>query len=191
MNYAGGWRAANWRRPSRAIRVWRISDFRLIASPRQMLDAAAGEARRLGIAPLILGDAIEGEAREVGRVLAGIALSCARHGLPAAAPCVLLSGGETTVTLRGNGRGGRNSEFLLGLALALGGAPGIHALAADTDGIDGCEDNAGAFVAPDTLRRARAMRHRRRRLPGGQRCLGFLRGARRPAGDRADAHQRQ
>jgi glycerate 2-kinase len=133
-----------------------ISDFRLIASPRQMLDAAAGEARRLGIAPLILGDAIEGEAREVGKVLAGIALSCARYGLPAAAPCVLLSGGETTVTLRGNGRGGRNSEFLLGLALALGGAPGIHALAADTDGIDGSEDNAGAFVAPDTLRRARA-----------------------------------
>ena len=133
-----------------------ISDFRLIASPRQMLDAAAGEARRLGIAPLILGDAIEGEAREVGKVLAGIALSCARYGLPAAVPCVLLSGGETTVTLRGNGRGGRNSEFLLGLALALGGAPGIHALAADTDGIDGSEDNAGAFVAPDTLRRARA-----------------------------------
>ena len=133
------------------------SEFRLIASPRQMLDAAAGEARRLGLAPLILGDAIEGEAREVARALAGIALSCARHGLPAAAPCVLLSGGETTVTLRGNGRGGRNSEFLLGLALALGGAPGIHALAADTDGIDGSEDNAGAFVAPDTLRRARAI----------------------------------
>jgi hydroxypyruvate reductase len=133
------------------------SEFRLIASPRQMLDAAAGEARRLGVAPLILGDAIEGEAREVARALAGIALSCARHGLPAAAPCVLLSGGETTVSLRGNGRGGRNSEFLLGLALALGGAPGIHALAADTDGIDGSEDNAGAFVAPDTLRRARAI----------------------------------
>jgi glycerate 2-kinase len=133
------------------------SDFRLVASPRQMLEAAAAEASRLGITPLILGDAIEGEAREVGKALAGMAIGCGRHGFPAKKPCVLLSGGETTVTLRGNGRGGRNSEFLLGLALALGGAPGIHALAADTDGIDGSEDNAGAFVAPDTLRRARAI----------------------------------
>ncbi len=132
------------------------ADYRLIASPRQMLAAAAAEAGRLGVTPLILGDAIEGEAREVGKALAGIALSCARHGWPARGPVVLLSGGETTVTVRGDGRGGRNSEFLLGLALALGGAPGIHALAADTDGIDGSEDNAGAFVAPDTLARARA-----------------------------------
>jgi len=131
------------------------SEFRLIASPRQMLEAAAEEARRLGLTPLILGDAIEGEAREVGKVLAGIALSCGRHGFPAEKPCVLLSGGETTVTLKGGGRGGRNTELLLGLALALDGAPGIHALAADTDGIDGSEDNAGAFVGSDTLRRAR------------------------------------
>ena len=133
------------------------SEFRLIASPFQMLEAAAAEARRLGITPLILGDAIEGEAREVGKALAGMALSCGRHGFPAQKPCVLLSGGETTVTLKGAGRGGRNTEFLLGLALALDGAPGIHALAADTDGIDGSEDNAGAFVAPDTLARARAL----------------------------------
>jgi hydroxypyruvate reductase len=133
------------------------SEFRLIASPRQMLEAAAAEAIRLGVTPLILGDAIEGEAGEVGKVLAGMAISCGRHGFPAEKPCVLLSGGETTVTLKGEGRGGRNSEFLLGLTLALGGAPGIHALAADTDGIDGSEDNAGAFVAPDTLRRARAI----------------------------------
>ncbi len=132
------------------------ADYRLIASPHQMLAAAAAEAGRLGVMPLILGDAIEGEAREVGKALAGIALSCARHGWPARGPVVLLSGGETTVTVRGDGRGGRNSEFLLGLALALGGAPGIHALAADTDGIDGSEDNAGAFIAPDTLDRARA-----------------------------------
>jgi hydroxypyruvate reductase len=131
------------------------SEFRLIASPRQMLEAAAAEANRLGIAPLILGDAIEGEAREVGKALAGIALSCARHGFPADKPCVLLSGGETTVTLKGKGRGGRNTEFLLGLALTLDGAPGIHALAADTDGIDGSEGNAGAFVTPFTLQRAR------------------------------------
>ena len=133
------------------------SEFRLIASPRQMLEAAAAEAIRLGVTPLILGDAIEGEAGEVAKVLAGMAISCGRHGFPAEKPCVLLSGGETTVTLKGEGRGGRNSEFLLGLTLALGGAPGIHALAADTDGIDGSEDNAGAFVAPDTLRRARAI----------------------------------
>ncbi len=132
--------------------------YRLLASPRQMLEAAAAEARRCGVTPLILGDALEGEAREAGRVHAGIALACARHGFPAARPCVLLSGGETTVTVRGAaGRGGRNSEFLLGLALALGGAPGIHALAADSDGIDGTEDNAGAFVAPDTPARARVL----------------------------------
>ncbi|PKO37770.1 MAG: glycerate kinase [Betaproteobacteria bacterium HGW-Betaproteobacteria-6] len=132
------------------------SEFRLIASPRQMLEAAAAEAQQLGITPLILGDAIEGEAREVGKVMAGMAKSCGLHGFPARKPCVLLSGGETTVTLHGDGRGGRNTEFLLSLALALDGAPGIHALAADTDGIDGSEDNAGAFVTPDTLARARA-----------------------------------
>jgi hydroxypyruvate reductase len=132
------------------------SEFRLIASPRQMLEAAAAEAHRLGVMPLILGDALEGEAREVGKLMAGMAKSCAQHGFPAAKPGVLLSGGETTVTVRGQGRGGRNTEFLLALALALDGAPGIHALAADTDGIDGSEDNAGALIGPDTLRRAKA-----------------------------------
>ncbi|MBS1144768.1 MAG: glycerate kinase [Proteobacteria bacterium] len=132
------------------------SEFRLVASPRQMLEAAAAEAQRLGITPLILGDAIEGEAREAGKVMAGIAQSCARHGFPAKGPCVLLSGGETTVTMKGDGRGGRNTEFLLSLAQALDGAPGIHALAADTDGIDGSEDNAGAFIDPTTPARARA-----------------------------------
>lgn len=132
------------------------STYRMIASPAQMLAAAAEAARRQGITPLILGDAIEGEAREVARAFAGMALSARQHGLPVAPPCVLLSGGETTVTVRGAGRGGRNSEFLLGLALALKGAPGIHALAADTDGVDGSEDNAGAFVTPETLARIRA-----------------------------------
>ena len=133
------------------------SEFRLIASPRQMLEASAAEAQRLGITALILGDAIEGEAREVGKAMAAMARSCGQHGFPAKKPCVLLSGGETTVTLKGNGRGGRNTEFLLGLASALDGAAGIHALAADTDGIDGSEDNAGAFVGPDTLARARQL----------------------------------
>jgi hydroxypyruvate reductase len=152
------------------------SEFRLVASPRQMLEAAGDEARRLGITPLILGDAIEGEAREVGKALAGMAVSCGRHGFPAQKPCVLLSGGETTVTLKGDGRGGRNSEFLLGLALALDGAPDIHALAADTDGIDGSEDNAGAFVAPDSLRRARELGLDIRRFMAANDAWGYFSG---------------
>ncbi len=126
----------------------------VIATAQGSLAAAAGAARAQGITPLVLGDAIEGEAREVARVLGGLALSCAIHGVPLQGPCVLLSGGETTVTVRGKGRGGRNAEFLLGLALALGGHPRIHAVAADTDGIDGSEDNAGALLLPDTAARA-------------------------------------
>jgi hydroxypyruvate reductase len=131
------------------------SDVVMIASPRTSLEAAAKVARDAGVSPLILGDAIEGEAREVGRAVAGIALSVRRHGLPLKPPAVLLSGGETTVTVKGKGRGGRNTEFLAGLALQLAGAPGIFALAGDTDGIDGSEDNAGAVVTPDSLARAR------------------------------------
>jgi glycerate 2-kinase len=130
---------------------------RLIATPRDSLIAAARLAREAGYAPLILGDAIEGEARECAIVHAGIALSAARHGEPIRPRCVLLSGGETTVTIRGEGRGGRNSEFLLSLAIALDGRGGIFALAADTDGIDGFEAAAGAIVTPDTLARARAL----------------------------------
>jgi hydroxypyruvate reductase len=150
------------------------SEFRLIASPRQMLEAAAAAASRLGVTPLILGDAIEGEARELGKALAGMAISCGRHGFPAKKPCVLLSGGETTVTLKGEGRGGRNTELLLGVALALDGAPGIHALAADTDGIDGSEDNAGAFVGPDTLGRAHALGVDPRQRLAGNDAWGFF-----------------
>jgi glycerate 2-kinase len=129
---------------------------RLIATPAQSLQAAADAARSAGIEPLILGDAIEGEARECGLAHAGIALSCAERGQPIAPPCVLLSGGETTVTVRGAGRGGPNAEFLLGLALALRGQPDIWAIAGDTDGIDGTEDNAGAWIGPETLARAQA-----------------------------------
>jgi glycerate 2-kinase len=132
-------------------------ETRLIATPWDSLAAAAAKAREARYRPLILGEAIEGEARECGIVHAGIARSAARHGEPAAAPCVLISGGETTVTVRGRGRGGRNAEFLLSLALALDGATGISALAADTDGIDGTEGNAGAIVTPDTLARARLL----------------------------------
>ena len=127
----------------------------MIATPQASLEAAAAVAPQGRRDALILGDAIEGEAREVGKVHAGIARQCAPR--PAVAPpCVLLSGGETTVTVQGKGRGGRNAEFLLALAIALDGQPGIYALAGDTDGIDGTEDNAGAIVTPDTLARAEA-----------------------------------
>ena len=128
----------------------------IVARPQASLEAAAAVARSAGFTPLILGEALEGEAREVGRVMAGIAFQVRRHGQPVRPPCVLLSGGETTVTIKGRGRGGRNTEFLLGLALQLRGLERVWALAGDTDGIDGSEDNAGAFVTPDTLARARA-----------------------------------
>ncbi|OHC65376.1 MAG: hydroxypyruvate reductase [Rhodocyclales bacterium RIFCSPLOWO2_02_FULL_63_24] len=132
-------------------------ETRLIATPQMALEAAAEVARRAGLASCILGDSIEGEAREVGTVMAGIALQVARHGQPLRPPCVLLSGGETTVTVRGTGRGGRNVEFLLSLALGLRGAAGIHAIAGDTDGVDGIEEIAGAWLAPDSLARAWAL----------------------------------
>jgi hydroxypyruvate reductase len=130
------------------------SVVRTIATPQMALEAAAEVARRAGITPHILADALEGEARDVGKVLAGIALQVAVRGQPFEPPCVLLSGGETTVTVHGGGRGGRNVEFLLSLAIALDGQPGIHALAGDTDGVDGQEEIAGACIAPDTLARA-------------------------------------
>lgn len=128
----------------------------IIAKPQASLEAAAALAREAGIAPVILGDSIEGEAREVAQVMAGIARQVVRYGQPAPAPCVLLSGGETTVTVRGDGRGGRNAEFLLALTIALNGEPRIYSLACDTDGIDGVEDNAGAIATPDSLARAAA-----------------------------------
>ena len=127
------------------------SEVRMIATPQMALEAAAGAAEKLGLKPVILGDAIEGEARAVAEDMARQALDHRGE-----APLVLLSGGETTVTVKGNGRGGRNAEFLLALAIALGGAPGIHAIACDTDGIYGSEDNAGAICGPATLARARA-----------------------------------
>lgn len=131
------------------------SDVRMIASPILALKAAAQRAEQFGITPVILGDALEGEAHELGKTMAGIAVSTQNHGLPAAVPCVLLSGGETTVTIVGDkaGRGGRNTEFLLSTAIQLQGAAGIWGLAGDTDGIDGTEDAAGAIISPDTLGR--------------------------------------
>jgi len=134
------------------------ASFRIVATPSGSLAAAARVAESMGITALILGDAIEGESRELGTVMAGIARSVRTHGLPLRPPALLLSGGETTVSIGAGsaGRGGRNTEFLLGLALALSGIPGIWAVAGDTDGIDGTEDAAGGFVMPDTLARARA-----------------------------------
>jgi hydroxypyruvate reductase len=129
-------------------------ETRLIATPQLALEAAAAVAERHGVHACILGDAIEGEAREAGTVMAGIALQAARKGQPLRPPCVLLSGGETTVTVRGSGRGGRNVEFLLARGVALKGETGVHAIAGDTDGVDGQEEIAGAYLGPDTLARA-------------------------------------
>jgi len=150
------------------------AEVRMIAAPQMALEAAAAVARAAKVAPLILGDAIEGEAREVGRVMAGIAQHVALHAQPIAPPSVLLSGGETTVTVRGKGRGGRNVEFLLSLAIALDGQAGIYALAGDTDGVDGVEEIAGAYVAPDTLQRAWAKGIKPRESLAGNDGHGFF-----------------
>jgi glycerate-2-kinase len=133
-------------------------EVHMLATPKMALDAAAEKARSFGLTPLILGDAIEGEAREVASLMAMIATSVEEHDTPAPRPCVLLSGGETTVTVKGTGRGGRNAEFLLALLMALGQRSGISAIACDTDGIDGMETNAGAWFDETLLARAEAGR---------------------------------
>ncbi|MEI8326475.1 MAG: glycerate kinase [Betaproteobacteria bacterium] len=130
---------------------------RIITAPQMALEAAAKVARAAGITPYILSDSMEGEARDIGKAHAAVARQVAKLGQPFQAPCVLLSGGETTVTIRGQGRGGRIVEFLLSLAIALDGLPGVHALAGDTDGVDGMEEIAGACLTPDTLKRAWAI----------------------------------
>ena len=129
-----------------------------IASPQKSLEAAATIAKAAGYEPIILGDAIEGEAREVGIVMAGVAMQVKRYGQPIKKPCAIISGGETTVTVKGNGAGGRNVEFLLSLAIKLGGADGIHALAGDTDGVDGAREVAGAYITPTSLDDARKLK---------------------------------
>jgi hydroxypyruvate reductase len=159
--------------PPVAIRVWLESELsetpkpgaaalakvqnRLIATPRMALESACAAARSAGLSVQLLGDALEGDARLCGMHHAQLALQCQSQGVPAPTPCVLLSGGETTVKVVGDGRGGRNAEFLLALAIALDGVRGIWAIACDTDGIDGTEDNAGAVLRPDTLARGRAL----------------------------------
>ncbi|MFC0178953.1 glycerate kinase type-2 family protein [Thorsellia kenyensis] len=130
------------------------ASFHLIATPRMSLQVAAQVAKKAGITPLILGDSIEGESRSLGTIVAGIAHSIANHGEPISPPCVILSGGETSVTIKGSGRGGRNVEFLLSLAIGLQGRKDMYGLAADTDGVDGQEEIAGAVISPDTLIRA-------------------------------------
>lgn len=130
------------------------SSIRIITAPQIALEAAAQVARAAGVTPYILGDSLEGEARDVAKTLAGITRQVVLRGQPFQTPCVLLSGGETTVTIRGKGRGGRNVEFLLALAVALGDLEGVHALAGDTDGVDGIEEIAGALLSPDTIERA-------------------------------------
>jgi hydroxypyruvate reductase len=150
------------------------AEVRLVATPEKSLEAAALVAAEHGMRAHILGDAIEGEASDVAKVMAGIAHQVARRGQPFAPPCVLLSGGETTVTVRGQGRGGRNVEFLLALAVALGGQAGIHALACDTDGIDGTEDNAGAVLGPDSLARAQDLGLRPRAMLADNDGYGFF-----------------
>jgi hydroxypyruvate reductase len=148
---------------------------RMMATPQMSLEAAARVARAAGVQAHVLSDEIEGESRVVGAVHAALARAVARRGQPFAKPCVILSGGETTVTVkRKGGRGGRATEFLLGCALALQGEPGVHVLAADTDGIDGIEDNAGAIVTPDTLARAAALGVSARARLDANDCYNFF-----------------
>ncbi len=152
-----GLESAVFETPKPGDAVFAGHEVHLIATPKQSLEAAAALARTAGIGVHVLSDEVEGESREVGKVQAALARYVARHGQPFAKPCVILSGGETTVTVKTQGgRGGRATEFLLGCAIALQGEAGVHVLAADTDGIDGVEDNAGAIVTPDTLARAAA-----------------------------------
>ncbi len=142
--------------PKPGDRLFAKTENRVIATAQQSLAAAAAFFRDQGVQPVILGDSVTGEAREVAKVYAALARQIRQHGTPWQPPVALISGGECTVTVRGEGRGGRCAEFLLSLAIDLEGAPDIHALACDTDGIDGSEDNAGAILDPATLQRARS-----------------------------------
>ncbi|ANA33373.1 Putative hydroxypyruvate reductase [Ralstonia mannitolilytica] len=146
----------------------------VIATAQHALEAAAAQARALGYEAHILSDSIEGEARDVAEVHAGIVRQIVARNQPFTKPCVILSGGETTVTVRGNGRGGRNAEFLLALGVALDGLPGVYAIACDTDGIDGSEDNAGAVLMPDSLARAEALGLRAKQLLDNNDGYGFF-----------------
>ena len=160
-----------WETPKGTNFGFRRSQFHLVGSAQFVLQKICDKATFSGVTPLFLGDAIEGEAREVARVMAGIVRSCQRYGTPAKPPCLILSGGETSVTLKGKGRGGRNAEFLLAFAIALRGAPRVYALAADTDGIDGTEDNAGALYWPEMLASSLATENGAMTLQGARQRL--------------------
>ena len=144
--------------PDRSHPAFTAGQVHMIAKPQQSLEAAAVVAKTAGITPLILGDSIEGEAKEVAKVMAAMALQVVNSDQPIPKPCVLISGGETTVTVSSEegdlGRGGRNAEFLLSLTHELAGLAGVYAIAADTDGIDGTEDNAGAIMTPESFRQS-------------------------------------
>jgi hydroxypyruvate reductase len=146
----------------------------VIATAQQALEAAADVARNAGITPYILSDEMEGEARDVGMVHAALARQVALRDQPFSKPCVIISGGETTVTVRGKGRGGRNAEFLLSFAATMNGMPGVHAIACDTDGIDGSEDNAGALYNPESVERAEAVGMRARAMLDNNDGYGFF-----------------
>jgi glycerate 2-kinase len=162
--------------PKPGSRIFRRVENRVIATAQASLQAAARYFIGHDIHPAILGDAVTGEAREVAKAHGALALEIRRHGLPWQPPVALISGGETTVTVRGGGRGGRNSEYLLSLALSLDGAEKIHALACDTDGIDGSEDNAGALLAPDSLARAAGRNLDAAKLLAGNDAYGLFSG---------------
>jgi glycerate 2-kinase len=160
--------------PKPGDRIFKRVENRLIATAQQSLQAAASFFIGHDIHPAILGDSVTGEAREVAKVYGALAREVRQHGLPWEPPVALISGGECTVTVRGNGRGGRCTEFLLSLAIDLGGAEGIHALACDTDGIDGSEDNAGAVLTPDALKRAEKKQLRADKLLENNDGYGFF-----------------
>jgi glycerate 2-kinase len=162
--------------PKPGDRIFERVENRVIGSARRSLDAAAAFFEANGIRSAILGDSVTGEAREVAKVYGALAREVSRHGTPWPKPVALISGGECTVTLRGSGRGGRCAEFLLSLAIDLDGEAGVHALACDTDGIDGSEDNAGAVLFPEALRRAAGKKLSPRALLANNDAYGFFAG---------------
>ena len=171
-----GQRGAIAETPKPGDPVFARTESRVIATAHRSLEAAAEVFRANGVTPAILGDSITGEAREVGKVMAAIAREVRAHGAPFQAPVALISGGECTVTVRAKGRGGRCSEFLLSLAVELDGMGGVHAIAADTDGIDGSEDNAGGLLGPDSLPRAATLGLNAKKLLACNDAWGFFAG---------------
>jgi hydroxypyruvate reductase len=160
--------------PKPGDRAFARVENRVIATAQQSLQAAAALFRARGITPAVLGDSVTGEASEVAKVYGALARQVKRHGEPFRPPVALISGGECTVTVRGRGRGGRCTEFLLALAIDLAGLDGVHALAADTDGIDGTEDSAGAYLAPDSIARAERTGLSAKRLAAGNDSYSFF-----------------